>query len=706
MLQVLLWQKKKTSKGAPDAFFVNGDQYVFVECTTMERLGTSKTFLEKLKKDIEHCFDECKTGIHKNNIERIILACTDKINPDEHRQLKSKVEGYNHSTALTVFSIQELPMLIIDFPGLAEQYLGVKIIKGEIYTLPDFLLKTTKGLQPSLTNEFVGREDELKGAIEALKTVDILLLLGNAGVGKSKLATAVLEEIGKEGFIPIVIQSSAVPLWDDFTHLFQNGKNYILLFDDANKSVQNLSYLLDFVQKPKTYHLKVVITCRDYVKQQVIKQLDDFRYKELTVEKLKDKQIEEIILKALPHLQYYRDIKRKIIDLAKGNPRVALMATYSVTPDAETNYLDSPVLLYEKYFHKISEYTEVFSNTLTQQASAIVSFFGVLDKNNKYIRQILETDFKIDWDELWVHILELHRNEIVDVYSNEVVKVSDQVLASFAFYKCFLDNASAVIDYAKWISIFIEKYSSRIKNTLIDANNTFGYEPIKELVSPHLERVISNRNGDEFLYSFYSIFWFYKKYETLLYLKEWVEHIPLENQLETINFTYVHNNHTTATKYFNLLIDFWYYPDELLKPSVQLALELVSKQTGRIPEFLKFINDRFTYTLDDREDGYIRQSLLLDVLFNENRSNLHQRIAVETFLNISEKWLGWHFTETRMKGKEVAIYNFDLYDSPELRALRNKILHRFYEHFVINNEQTNKMLDKIVFPGGKIDKRN
>ena len=64
--------------------------------------------------------------------------------------------------------------------------------------------------------------------------------------------------------------------------------------------------------------------------------------------------IEKIIVKALPNLQHYYDIRKKIVELSKGNARVALMATYSVTPDSETNYLNSPVLLYEKYFEKIA----------------------------------------------------------------------------------------------------------------------------------------------------------------------------------------------------------------------------------------------------------------------------------------------------------------------------------------------------------------
>jgi len=106
------------------------------------------------------------------------LACTDKINSEDYKQLKDEVYNQNPKTSLEVFDIQNLPMHIYDFPGLAEQYVGVIIVKGEIYSLPDFLMKTTKGLQPSLTNQFVGREKELKESLEFLKDTDILLLSG------------------------------------------------------------------------------------------------------------------------------------------------------------------------------------------------------------------------------------------------------------------------------------------------------------------------------------------------------------------------------------------------------------------------------------------------------------------------------------------------------------------------------------------------
>ena len=66
--------KNKTSKGSPDSFFEDGDNYIFCELTTQERLSTGETFLKKLKKDIDHCFD-VKSGA-------TVATIHDKVNHD------------------------------------------------------------------------------------------------------------------------------------------------------------------------------------------------------------------------------------------------------------------------------------------------------------------------------------------------------------------------------------------------------------------------------------------------------------------------------------------------------------------------------------------------------------------------------------------------------------------------------------------------
>lgn len=699
--------KDKTSKGSPDSFFINDNNgmYIFVECTTHEKLGKSKSFMEKLLKDVDHCFDVGGTKINKDKIEKIILACNEKISAEDYNSLSTKVKAHNPTTKFEILNIQNLPLLIYDFSKLSEEYLNVQIVKGEIYTLTEFLLKTTKGLQPSLTNEFIGREEEIKKCTDALLRYDRLLLSGGAGVGKSKLAVQVLEEFSKDGYTPIVIQSSAVPLWDDFNHFFQAGKNYLVLFDDANKSIQNLNYLLSIIDKQKAFSIKVIVTSRDYVKKQVSHLLSEHSYEEVIISEFTDEEITKIIEAALPNLKYHPDIKRKIVDLAKGNARVALMATYSVIPDAETNYLSSPVLLYEQYFKKISGEIGIFDNPIILKSLAIVSFFGVLDKNNETLKQILLDNFAINWNELWSAIMELHNHEILDVYANEIVKISDQVLATYAFYKCFIDDKSVVINYAHWIIIFMNNYSHRIRATLIDANNTFVYYHVKDLVQPHLNEVLKQISTNEDLYTFYDLFWFYKGRECLLYLKKWINGLEQENIPEILKFDFVHNDYSKASKHFELLKGFWNHPNELLKPSIEFTLELLAKQPSRLPETLKFITEDFKYKLEDREQGYLRQNIILDVLLNENLPYNQRMFANGIFLNLALSLLGWHYTEfASTKAMAFTIYNFDLYKSDELMKLRKFILNQVYHLFDHNNKQFKKILDKIIYPDGDMDK--
>lgn len=85
--------RNKTSKGSPDSFFEDGDNYIFCEYTTQERLEKGDTFFKKLQKDIEHCFNVDATKIEKKRITKVVLAFTEKISAEEHKALKEKVKS-------------------------------------------------------------------------------------------------------------------------------------------------------------------------------------------------------------------------------------------------------------------------------------------------------------------------------------------------------------------------------------------------------------------------------------------------------------------------------------------------------------------------------------------------------------------------------------------------------------------------------------
>lgn len=132
---------------------------------------------------------------------------------------------------------------------------------------------------------------------------------------------------------------------------------------------------------------------------------------------------------------------------------------------------------------------------------------------------------------------------------------------------------------------------------------------------------------------------------------------------------------------------------------------MLVKNPSRLPEVLKFINDDFSYKVEDLEHEYLRQNILFDVLLNEKLSDEEKSFANGIFLNISEKLLGWDYTEFgSAKGPAFTICNFSLFKSDALMELRNRILNKAFELYDIENKHSQQLLHKIVYPRGNIDR--
>lgn len=701
--------KNKTSKGSPDSFFKDGDKYAFCELTTQEKLSTGETFVKKMKKDVEHCFNVSVTGINKTDISKIILGFTEKLKPKEHKELKDKVSKYNPNAQLIIYSIQEIPFRLVYYPGLADKYIaGVKTTKGTFYTLPDFLKTTEKGLQPSLTNPFLGREEEIKLAKSHLLSNDILIITGSQGVGKSKLAVQLAEIFETElAFEPRVIASSPVPLWEDLNNFILPDKKYFIFFDDANKALPNLDYLLQFIATRDKDITKIVITVRDYVKQDINKYLFNVPYNEIIINQLEDKKIEEIVNKSLPTgLSLDPFAMEKIISLSKGNSRLALMATSAMVKNNNTAILTDVFSLYDQYFQKVKNDLSFLENKENLNVLGVISFFGVLDRNNEEVKTILENDFNINWNQLWEKLFELEKVELVDIFQNEVAKISDQVLATYVFYKTFVEESTAQINYSQWIFKFIEKHDKKINKTLIDLINTFGFVELRDRITSLILEVQKKLEGDlKILYRFLEIFWFYREVDSLLFVKNWIESLDKEEiELSEIKYTYEATDFVWAPDYFKLLLNFWNHNTPYTREGIDLAFQLMFRQPSRIPETLKHLNEHLQYHRFDYRVGFPRQHLLIEALSNPNFTAREIEISNQLFLSLTPKYLGWDFSQVEGKGGgQMMIYNFHLVKTSALMELRKNILERLFVLFPTNENAVLNALHKYAWTSREID---
>lgn len=699
--------KNKTSKGTPDSFFEDGEKFAFCEITTKERLGKSASFFDKLKEDVAHCFNTKKTGIDPKSISKVILAFNGDLLPVEFKELKELVKSYNPDAELIIYSIQQIPFRLLYYPGLADKYIpGVKTTSGSLYMLPDFLESTARGLQPSLVNEFVGREKEIEAIKERLDQDGVVIVSGPAGVGKSKIGVRLAEIYEKQGFEPRIISSSPVPLWEDLQNFILPGKKYFILFDDANKALTNLDYLMQFLQSREAGSIKVIITVRDYVRGELNRVLIDKRFSDFNLSVVEDEQIRKIVNALLPENHSLdRYVMERILSLAKGNARLALMAAKTIIEKNDIEILRDITSLYEEYFKKVQSEVDFIKNPAYLEALGLLSFFGVLDRKDENLKEKL-TQLGINWDRLWEIYLELEKSELVDVFYKEAVKISDQVLSTYVFYKAFVEKSSAVINFSAWIEMFLEHYENKINKSLIDSINTFGFSELREEITSVIipvQKAIASNNSLSF--KFFSVFWFYREYDTLLFIKQWVDSLEQEEMdISKIRFSYGNNEFTWASEYVNLLKNFWHHETPLMQDAIQLTMQLIYKQPSKIPEILKHLHEHIGFQRFDYKSNYTRQQTFFDVLLNSATTPDQQFIVDGIFLSLAGQFLSWEYTQVDGGSNGTfMIYNFALTKTSGLMDLRQKIVVKSISLFKDYEKEVFDILNKYVWAGKNFD---
>ncbi|MCF2496121.1 nSTAND3 domain-containing NTPase [Dyadobacter chenhuakuii] len=691
--------KNKTSKGAPDSVFAESEGlFVFCEMTTQEKLAIGETFQKKLRNDILHCFNFGETSIANEHIAKVILAFNQKIEADEIQELNNLVKKYNSLSELVIYSIQEIPFRLLYYPGLADKYIpGVKTTQGTFYTLPDFLAISERGIQPALTNPFVAREAEIQEALAMLTSSDLLVLKGGQGVGKSKFAIHLAEHLEKEQEYEIrVIDSSPVPIWDDLQTFLLPEHKYVLIFDDANKALPNLDYLVQFVKRKQIGSIKILVTVRDYVSYQLEKSLINLSHQTISLFPQNESDLRKIIDKLIPDRIYIsEEVIDRILSISKGNTRIAIMAITSILQKMDVGILSDIFSLYDQYFKNVRLDISTFEQSTKLQTLGILSFFGILDKNDESTRQILETKFNLSWKELWENLLDLERSEMVDIFNRETAKVSDQVLAVYAMYKTFVDSHTASIRYSTWTCEFLERFSYKVDRTIHDIINTFGYEELKPSLEGEIlkmQQVVEFRNGD--LHKFFDIFWFYREIDTLHFVKRWIDNLPDDTiSSEAIKYDYEANEFMSAPAYISLLIKFWRTDTQYTSQAIDLGIKLVHKHPSRIPETLKFLVEHTSFKRYDYKREYVRQFSLFKCLSKPVSGRGQKEISDGIFLSAARSFLEGEYRENEGgPGGHFVIYTFKPVKTDKLIELRVLILVRLFSLF---NHYSAKVLNML-----------
>ena len=321
-------------------------------------------------------------------------------------------------------------------------------------------------ISESLISKFVGREKEIDDICALLSRHNLVVLTGNAGIGKSRLAIAAIEKyvcVNKE--VSVLCVKSFGDYISAIEESIEDNKNYLLLIDDAS-DFKRLAEVIECL-KYHNKNVKAIFTVRDYLK-------DCFNEEDLIIYEIHSLEKEEIKKAiALNTPIKNKEWLDKIASISKGNIRLAYVIANVVLKeekgfDSLFNVNDIMNSFYKEQINKMSN-----SNNLIIIAG-IISFFKSVNLNQLfYISPVLKIA-GISKQEFLQSVDSLISMELVDECIG-VVKVSDQ---------CFADY---LLNY-----VFIEKKYLKIKDVIVST-----YKYYKKRIVESLNSILNTYLSDD-----------------------------------------------------------------------------------------------------------------------------------------------------------------------------------------------------------------
>lgn len=633
--------KQKNTRGTPDILFkMPSGNYIFIEVTTDE---SNK---QKLNNDIISCFDKKKHNIPFDDIGQIILCFNFIIDKKKKKELTDLAKSYKKDVNLTFLGLERLSVeLHTHHKTLVEEYLNLSIGTGQIISINQFIKeynKTTKtGFSTPLNNTFYPRKDKQEELVRLLKDTDFLIVKGSAGTGKTRLVVETLKALQNQ-YEVFCISDKHSNLLKDLFNIIDNKSNTILFVDDANR-IERLQQIIGYYKSVPEGVLKIVMTVRGYAYKYIKKVCEDFLTKTIDIPSFSREELIALI-QAPPFEIKNSQFQDRIIKIAKGNPRLAIMVALLAREKEDLKALNSVEQVFDKYFTTFSKDKPELFNAPYIKSLGLIAFFNILPyKDYEKIRPILE-DFGLDYKD-FINILEkLEEYEIVE-RAYEFVRITEQNISNYFFYKGFIKDE--VLSFQTLLFSYFFKNQHRVTDCILPINNFFDAQKVMTVVKPSVillfNEVIKHQQKNAFavLYSF----WFYLKDEIFELAYDEILPLPISNE-----FNYKiekENTYYNEDRFIKLIGHFLECLPDISEP-FEFLFEYIKRRPNLFSEFINKIINVLSYSEEDMKNGFVRQWYLLTFLQNKIRKK--DMLAQHTLFEITK-----HFTKHKYSIKQPKI---------------------------------------------------
>ena len=682
----------KVRKGTPDTLIPTSDgKYVFGEYTTI----SGNQICSKFSDDIAKCLNEDKTGIEINKVQEIVLCYTSELSAEEVDKLRVQCEV--SKVNLNLFGLGAISYDLLEkYPRIAKDYLGVEVDTGQVVPLDDFIsLYESNKLATTLQTEFHFRMDEKNDLLSLIQENSLVIISGPAGVGKSRVAVECYRQFIEENksYKAYCLFNQGIDLFEDIKSYFSDSGDFLIFVDDANR-ISGFQYVIQLLQtKRSDQNFKILVTVRDYASDKIRESCQPIGGgSEITIGPFTDEEIKGL-------LQNEFDIKNhiyldRIIEIAQGNPRLAVMAAQVAKESNTLESIRDVTELYDKYYSSIKSDLVALEDGGGLEIAGIVAFFRSVDRTNERLMSDIERVFGISAEDFWEASKKLHDMEVLDMFENEVVKISDQVLSTYIFYLVVFKEKR--IDFSVLLNDLFPKYKQRLIDSMNPIFNAFNFEEIKKTMEPAVDNVwneMQKRNEDDFL-QLIDVFWFLKPTDTLIYIQGRINGINGQDFVfDDIKFEVASNS--SLPGFLSALPLFRYLGEEnQLKMSLDLFLQYAEKQPEETSKVLHWLIDKYGFQPDSHRYNYSIQHAVVDKLLEKSCSGENEYFT-RLFVALAGGYLHTHFSSAESgKAYTLTFTQFDLADTLALQVLREKIIKQLFSLY--KNKKYQEIILKLL----------
>ena len=625
----------KTTTGNPDTYFRSkSGKYIFVAYTT-EQTSINK----KIKEDIEKCLDQEKTGVSVKDIEKIICCHTSSTLKAGDDQALRKLCS-SHGIELELYGIDRIANLLYRvYPYIAKDKLNFPIDSNQIFPIEEFIKQydNSNGRTAPLTTTFLYRENEKKEIFEALEKEKVIIILGKAGVGKTRLALEIAKKYQKENNCRILcIKCNHLPIMEDLSRYISTAGKYLIFVDDANELV-GLSHLIEYTIKDEDrYDIRIIATVRDYACKSVINEAKKLvNVKSYVISTFSNQEIQEFIKTNLKIEN--NDYIEQIVRIAGGNPRIAYMAGKLAIEKNDLRSIANMEELYKSYYGFFLETTTILTDLRLCLTAGIVFIFNIIDLENLDRIQDILNIVGMDKEAFTTNIHSLHSMEYVEIKSERVARISDQCLSNYMLYYVFFEKR--LINFSDILRVGFRKHKNSTIKSVDILLNIFYSDKMKEYLIDEISKVWDEFKTDDKMFGeFVRAFHIFKPEESLLYVCEKVE------QAESVNIDI--NSLENEEREWNVDIK-----DDILQLLVGYkkdhglteAIELIVKYCMKRQDAVKLVYSLFKSYYSVNKDSYYESYFVQNLVIDKVRENLDSPVIKKLFYKISSHYLSLYF---------------------------------------------------------------